>query len=219
MYNMEKMEKKVVSKDGMADNISPARGRLVVKLLRWPSQSGGGILMTDNYTMVRAEQYITEVIKIGAGTSSAEVGDLVIVSMYSGHHLHTKNDKLKVIQESDIVAFMKDPKEGARFDPETYTPGIGYVLVKFGEVLENVTAAGVIHGEVKTTSKADVATVSAEIVALGAPGEYQEVFDELSIGDTVVFESYVGLPLASLDITSKITYKVLYAFDVLGVVK
>jgi D-arabinose 1-dehydrogenase-like Zn-dependent alcohol dehydrogenase len=49
--------------------------------------------MPESYTVIRGQQYVTEVIAVGEDVKLVEKGDVAMVSMYSGHHVTTKQQK------------------------------------------------------------------------------------------------------------------------------
>jgi hypothetical protein len=50
--------------------------------------------MPESYTVIRGQQYVTEVIAVGRCEASGK-GDVAVVSMYSGHHVTTKQGTQK----------------------------------------------------------------------------------------------------------------------------
>jgi co-chaperonin GroES (HSP10) len=62
--------------------------------------------MPESYTVIRGQQYVTEVIAVGRCEASGK-GDVAVVSMYSGHHVTTKNRARKIISEGDILNYKK----------------------------------------------------------------------------------------------------------------
>ncbi|MCK5788598.1 MAG: hypothetical protein KAH32_06345 [Chlamydiia bacterium] len=186
----------------------------------WPAQTEGGIIGLDKYQVIRAEKLVCEVVGVGPDVTMVKVGDIVVASMYSGHHIVTNTGHAKVLLESDILIFKENSK--MLLDPSSYFPGIDYITVKIYSPKDIVSENGIIvpaHQLSAENSKQDVATRTAEVIRVGPAGTAKKNrYDKITEGTTVVFDSYVGLDLPVSDITDKFTYKIMYIWDVLAII-
>ena len=222
MNEVKNVEKTVMTAFSPVSEITPMKDRLVVKIKTWPAQNTAGLLVPESTVLIRAEQYITEVVTVGSNVKMVEKGDIVIVSMFSGHHIKTKvgDEKIKMIYDTDILTFKKntDMQKLASFNPETFTPGINYILVKVDES-EIITDSGIIINSGNSeASKSDVATLIGEVVTVGETTHTAKYVGDINKGDQVLFDAYVGLDLASVDAASDIKYKVMFSDSVLGII-
>jgi hypothetical protein len=90
--------------------------------------------MPESYTVIRGQQYVTEVIAVGEDVKLVEKGDVAVVSMY----LTSRNNKKQGTQnhpEGDILNYKKSSRneKTLSFDPKTFQPGINYILVEMIE--------------------------------------------------------------------------------------
>jgi co-chaperonin GroES (HSP10) len=203
-------------------SIRPVSNRLVAEIKTWPAQSEGGLFVTDSYSVVRAEQYITTIGEVGPDVSLVKKGDMAIVSMYSGHHIKTApgSPKIKIIYDTDILAYKteEDMITTDKFNPATFKPGINYILVQLEEESEIVSESGLItKTKGMTQSKNDVATMIGKIITLGVINKHCVACEAAVVGDHIVFDSFVGLELASYDISGSTKYRVMAADSILGV--
>jgi co-chaperonin GroES (HSP10) len=203
-------------------SIKPVINRLVAEIKSWPAQSEGGLFVTDSYSVVRAEQYITQIGDVGPDVKLVKKGDMAIVSMYSGHHIKTASGdpKIKIIYDTDILAYKT--KENMittdKFNPATFEPGINYILVQLEEESEVISESGIISQTKGTKqSKNDAATMIGKVITLGETNELCKTAGSVKVGDHIVFDSFVGLELASYDISSSTKYRVMFYDDTLGV--
>lgn len=203
--------------------IHPVGDRVLIQLKAWPSQSAEGIFVPDSYTIIRGEQYIAQVVEAGPEATIVSKGDVVVSSMYSGHHITTKSGHAKIISETDILAYKKEEKEMKHlsFDPKTFIPGMNYILVKLIEKKTIKTKSGIISsvGEDDPFSKNDVVTKTAEVIALGPINEYGKKFAGVEKGSTVILDAYVGIEMNPSEISSDDKYRVMMPNDILGYVK
>ena len=202
--------------------INPVDDRVLVTLKSWPKQSASGIFMPDEYVIIRGEQYITEVHKVGKDITIVKEGDVAIMSMYSGFHVTTKTGHAKIISETDILAF-KEKKEMEKvksFKPETFKPGINYILVKVFEKKTVRSDSGLITevGDDDAFSKNDVVTKTGEVLAIGPTNEYGKKFTTIKVGSKIIFDAYVGLQMNPAEVTDPSKYIVMYAADILGTI-
>lgn len=204
------------------DEIKPVGDKVLIALKSWPTQSVGGLFMPESHTIIRGEQYITQVIDTGEEVTTVSKGDIAVVSMYSGHHITTKSGHAKIISESDILVTKKEQKmqDVLSFNPKTFTPGINYILVKLIEKKTIVRESGIVSqvGEDDAFNKNDVVTKTAEVISLGPINEYGKKFAGIKEGTTVIFDAYVGMELNPAEVTDVDKYRVLYSFDILGFV-
>jgi len=200
------------------EEITPTPERTLVKLKSWPAQNEAGIFSLDSATVIRNEMYITECVKSTKFTK----GDVLITSMYSGFHIATKTEHAKVIWHSDILMYKskKEMDKKLSFEPSTFTPGIDYILVKIKNKTEVTTKAGIVvdlegSGE---QSKNDSITKIAEVVSIGEMKE-TKTSKKVKIGDIIVIDSFVGLPMNQNNTKPEYEYRIMYHFDILGFVK
>lgn len=202
------------------EEIIPVGDRIVVVLKSWPAQSINGIFMPESYTVVRGAMYVTEVVAVGSAVTIVEKGDVVVVNMYSGHHVTTKTGHAKIISESDILNFKKaaDMKKTLSFDPKTFSPGINYILVEMIEKKTVKSAGGIIMemGEDDAMNTTDVATKTAKVIAVGPTNEYGKKFENVNPGSVIIFDAYVGLPMNSADTSEAEKYRIMLSNDILG---
>jgi len=215
----EVKKKKLTTKLSM-DSIEPVDDLLLVTIKSWPAQTSSGLIVPDSYTVIKGEKYITEVHSVGENVKMVKPGDVVIVSMYSGHHIATSTGFGKLIRETDIIAHKKE--QNMILAPETFLPGMNYVLVKIEKEKELVTDAGIVvpasfAGNDK--SKQDVATVVAEVISVGPTNEYGKKFDQVKPGTKIVLDSYVGLDIPNMEVTDESIYRVVFSNDILGIIK
>jgi co-chaperonin GroES (HSP10) len=69
------------------EDIIPVGDRIVVQGLACTEYKGN---LPESYTVIRGQQYVTEVIAVGEDVKLVEK-ETAVVSMYSGHHVTTKN--------------------------------------------------------------------------------------------------------------------------------
>lgn len=204
------------------EQIKPNKNRATVNLKAWPSQSANGIFMPESYTIIRGELYVAEVANIGSECSMVKPGDMIILSMYSGHHITTKGGHSKIISDSDILLYKtkENMEKTLSFDPKTFTPGINYILLEMIERKTIKTDAGIIveSGDDDAFNKMDVATKSAKIVALGPVDKYGTKYPKSVIGKTVIVDAYVGIPMNAADVADSEKYKVILSNDILAFV-
>lgn len=205
------------------EDIHPLGDRILVTLKAWPAQSVKGIFMPESYTVVRSEQYVTEVVAVGEEVTLVNKGDVIVVSMYSGHHVTTKTGHAKIISQTDILTYKKaaDMAKTLSFDPKTFSPGINYILVELIEKKTIQSAAGIITqvGEDDKFNTVDVVTKTAKVVAIGPVNEYGKSFKQVEIGTMIVFDASVGLQMNTTDTADSEKYKVMFANDILGIIK
>lgn len=209
---------KVTTNDEL-EKVTPNPKGILVAIKSWPSQTTGGILVPDQYVMIRAEKYICEVIGVGSEVVLVEKGDVVVVSMYSGHHIVTKTGHAKIVHEGDILNYKKT--SGMELRPETYLPGIDYILIKIFTPKDIISDAGIVVPAHKLTndhSKQDVSTRTAEVLAVGSLTE-ESKYAFVTVGTKIIFDAYVGLDLPVEDITDEFSYKIMYIWDILATVK
>lgn len=214
--------KNLTANNNLSD-IKPVGDRILVTLKAWPAQSSNGIFMPESYTIIRGEQYVTEVVSVGEEVTLVEKGDIVVVNMYSGHHITTKTGHAKLISQSDILNYKKaiDMTKLASFDPKTFSPGINYILVELIEKKTIKSASGVIMqvGEDDAFNTTDVATKTAKVVAIGPTNEFGKKFEQVKVGTIIVLDAYVGIPMNTSDTADSEKYKVMLSNDVLGIIE
>jgi len=206
----------------LVENVKPTKGRILASVKSWPSQSDGGIIMSTGAVVIRGEQYVMEVEAVGEETHLVKKGDIVITSMYSGHHVPTEDGHVKLIQESDILVYKEKTKMDSveSFRPETFRPGLNFILIKITKSGEVTTDAGIITNidSAAKLSKADVATKTAEVLAVGPQNSSAGDVVLPEIGERIILDAWVGLPLNNTDITAKDEYKIMYSFDILATI-
>lgn len=219
MYKEVKKAKATLK--GSLEKVVPTGNGVMIAIKSWPAQSKGGVLVPDQYRVVRDEKYITEVLAVGEHVSIVKEGDIVVCSMYSGHHIaNDEKQHAKIIAETDILAH-KEKRGIMMYKAETFTPGIDYVLVKLETPKEIITAAGLVvpaHVIQGDNQKQDVATLSGEIVAMGPKGEDRKPFSNVKVGAKVIFDSYVGLDLPNIEVDDDVKYRIMYVWGVLAVI-
>jgi co-chaperonin GroES (HSP10) len=202
------------------DEIFPVADRIVVSLKAWPAQSIKGIFMPESYTVIRGEMYVTEVVAVGPEVTLVEKGDVVIVSMYSGHHVTTKTGHAKIISEGDILNFKKAAvmKKTLSFDPKTFEPGINYILIELIEKKTVRSAAGIIMemGEDDAMNTTDVATKTGKVLAVGPVNEFGKKHEKINVGSIIIFDAYVGIPMNAAEVTDSEKYRIMFGNDILG---
>lgn len=203
-------------------DVKPVGDKILVSLKSWPRQSAGGLFMPDEYVVIRGEQYIAEVEDIGDKVTMVAKGDATVLSMYSGHHITTKTGHAKIVSESDIIIFKKeaDMEKPLSFDPETFTPGINYILVKVFQKKTVRSEAGIITtvGDDDAFSKNDVVTKTGEVISIGNSNEYGRKYSQVTPGARIIFDSYVGIQMNPADVKSDDLYIVMLQTDILGVI-
>ena len=202
--------------------IIPVGDRIVVSLKAWPSQSSSGIFVPDSYTVIRGEKYIAEVEAVGEDVTIVDAGDMVILSMYSGHHITTKTGHAKIIRETDIFTFKakEDMEAPLSYRPETFQPGINYIMVELDKKKEVLTAGGILleTGDDGAFSQNDVTTKTATVVAIGPINEYGKQFEAIKVGARIIFDAYVGMALNATTTEDEGRYRVMFAADILAFV-
>jgi co-chaperonin GroES (HSP10) len=200
--------------------IIPNKNRAVIRLKSWPAQSSNGIFMPESYTVIRGELYVAQVESVGDSCKLLGEGDVVIVSMYSGHHLTTKGGHAKIISDSDILLYksknnMENPLS---YDPKTFKPGLNYILVEMIDKKTIKTEGGIIveAGDDDAFNKVDVATKSAKVIAVGETNEFGVKYDRDIVGETIIIDSYVGLNMNASDTADSEKYKVILSNDILA---
>lgn len=214
-----KNAKNLTAKNDLKD-IHPVGNGLLVSLKSWPAQSAEGIFMPESYTVIRGEQYITQVEEVGSEVKNVSRGDVVIVSMYSGHHITTKTGHAKFIKETDILAFKKqdEMKEHLSFDPTTFVPGVNYILVELIENKTTKTESGIITevGDDDAFNKNDVVTKTGKVMSIGPVNEFGKKFPEVKKGSVIIFDAWVGMDMNPSEVTADKKHKIMYATDILG---
>lgn len=214
--------KNLTASVNMAD-IVPNEGRILVRIKAWPAQSEGGILTPNNYTIIRGEQYITQIEKVADNVSLVKEGDVAIVSMYSGFHVATKTGHAKILNETDVLAYKtgEEMNKNLNFNPETFEPGVNYILIELDNSKEVKTEAGIIASvdSLDTGNKNDSITKQAKVLKVGPTNDYGKQFKAPNVGDKIIIDSFVGIPLNNMDVKSKKEYRIMYLFDVLGFIK
>lgn len=200
------------------DNVEPTGNGVLIAVKSWPTQTAAGIIVPDGNVVIRGEKYVTEVIDVGENVSIVEKGDVVVMSMYSGHHIATDSGHAKIIRDTDILTFKKETT--MLLHPETFTPGINYMLVKITKEKEIITDAGLVipTSSFSNKSKQDVATTTGEVVSIGDSNEYGKKFDNVKVGSTVIFDSYVGLDVPMADASGNTRFLVMYVESAIGVI-
>lgn len=205
-----------------AEEIKPVGDKLLITLKAWPAQSVNGVFVSDSYTMIRGEMYVSEVVSVGEDVKIVSAGDVAIFSMFSGHHVTTKSGHSKIVSESDIITYKskENMESPLSFNPETFNPGINYILVKVEKPTEIKTEGGIILDKQSdgAFSKNDVVTKTGVIIALGETNEYGKKYASATIGTTIIFDSYVGLGLNTADVASADEYLVMFANDILATI-
>jgi co-chaperonin GroES (HSP10) len=205
------------------DEIIPVGTRLLASLKAWPAQSIGGIFVPDSYTVIRGEQYVTEVVAVGPDVNLVGKGDAAIVSMYSGHHVTTKTGHAKILSDSDILLYRKaeDMKKQPTFNPQHWSPGINYILVEMIEKKAVKSEGGIIveRGDDDPFNTVDVATKSAVVIAIGPTNQYGTVHPDAVVGSTIVIDAHVGLNMNSERTQESEKYRIIFGADVLAVIK
>lgn len=200
--------------------VKPVGDRILISLKSWPSQSSAGLFVPDSYTVIRGEKYIAEIEDIGEDVTMVGVGDMVIISMYSGHHITTKTGHAKIIKEADIFTFKskEDMETPLSYRPETFKPGINYIMVKVDKKKEVLTEGGILveTGDDGAFSQNDVTTKTATVVGIGPTNEYGKQFDAVKVGARVIFDAYVGMALNATTTEDEGLYRVMFAADVLA---
>lgn len=217
---LKEVKKMSLTAKAELDDVVPMGDNVTVVIKSWPSQSESGILAPDSYTVIRGEKYVTQVVSIGEDVKYLKEGDVAIMSMYSGHHIATKTGHGKIVPESEIMAF----KEGENMilSPEKYTPGINYILVKITKEKELITESGLVVPTFSLnndSSKQDVSTIVGEVVSFGPVNKYGKEYKQVKVGSTIIFDSYVGLDLPNMDVSGDTVYRMMYASDILGIIK
>ena len=199
-------------------DITPTADRTLLKIKAWPAQNDAGIFSLEAATVIRNEMYVAEAI---TSTKYGE-GDILITSMYSGYHVATKAEHAKIIWHSDVLMYKskKEMDKNLSFEPETFTPGLDYILVKIKNKTEVTTDGGIIvdiegSGE---QSKNDSITKLAEVVSIGEMKEAKTGYS-VKIGDKIIIDSFVGLPMNQNNTKPEYEYRIMYHFDILGFIK
>ena len=199
-------------------DITPTADRTLIKLKSWPAQNAAGIFSLDATTVIRNEMYVAESIT----STKYNKGDILITSMYSGYHVTTKTEHAKIIWHSDVLMFKskKEMDKNLSFEPETFTPGLDYILVKIKNKTEVKTDGGIIvdlEGS-EEQSKNDSITKIAEVVSIGETKE-TKVGHDVKVGDKVIIDNFVGLPMNQSTTKPEYEYRIMYHFDILGFIK
>lgn len=222
---MDNMLKEVqpmkVSAKTKLSKINPTGNGVMVAIKSWPSQNMSGIIVPDSYVAIRGEKYVTEVVKVGPDVDMVKPGDAVICSIFSGHHLATAEKHAKVIRETDILVF-KDKEGIMTFKPESFKPGKGYILIKIPEKVDMTTESGLFIPAATIGSdhqKQDVATVTAEVLAIGPESDLARPFTEVQIGAKVIVDSYAGLDIPQADASDGNIYRIMYMWDVIATIE
>jgi co-chaperonin GroES (HSP10) len=217
---LKEVTKKSLTTDVGIEDIMPVGDKILVVIKSWPAQTLQGIIVPDSFSVIKGEKYIAEVLRVGEDITIVKKGDAVIVSMYSGHHVATKTGFGKIISETDIIAHKKE--SNMILDPETFKPGMNYILVKITKEKEIVTEGGIVLQASmlnNDSSKQDVSTTTGEVIAIGETNEYGKKFNQVNVGTKIIFDSYVGLDLPTMEASGDTIYKVMFAQDILGIVK
>lgn len=204
------------------EQIKPVGNNIVVRLKAWPAQSQNGVFVSDSYTVIRGEMYVTEIVAVGEDVKIVKAEDVAILSMYSGHHVTTQSGHSKIISESDILIYKskEDMDKPQAFDPATFNPGINYVLVKVEKPREIKTDGGILLSQQSdgAFSKNDVVTKTGNILAFGKTNEYGKKYKQAKVGSKIIFDSYVGLKLNVTDVADPDEYLVMLSNDILATV-
>ena len=211
---------KNLTAENALNEIHPVGNKVMVSLKSWPTQSSGGIFVPGSYTVIRGEKYIAEIEEVGEEVKLIEKGDMVVLSMYSGHHITTKTGHAKIVTESDVIIYKKkeNMETPLSYHPETFKPGINYILVEINRPKEHMTDSGIITSTGNDTafSNNDVVTKSGTVLAIGPTNEYGKAFDKVEIGSKIIFDAYVGMPLNATTTEDEGKYMVMFAADVLA---
>lgn len=202
-------------------NIRPVGDNVLISLKTWPAQNDAGLLVPDSYTVIRGEMYIAEVLRVGETVSHVRKGDVVIISMFSGHHVTTITGHAKVIKETDVIMYKSVEKDALMsYEPTTFTPGINYMMVEMSRKAMSVTKSGIIAemGDDAAFSKNDSVTASGTVLGIGPLNKYGTLYGSIKNGDVVIFDSYAGLNVNTSDITDIDKYKIVLVDQPIAVV-
>ena len=206
----------------LGKDINPVDDRMVIRIKSWPGQYASGIFVPESSTVIRNELYVAEILKAGPEAKKIGVDSMILVSMYSGYHIHTKEDLVKIISETDILAFKKvtSMKAQPSFDPKTFKPGINNILVKVKINDMQVSDSGLVTGlgDIDPISKNDAPTQVAEVLAIGPQNEFGKKYKGVKKGSHIVIDSYVGIEIPKIDVKESVIYKIMLSTDVLGYV-
>lgn len=211
-----------------AEKVTPIPGKLLVAIKAWPAQSESGIFMPESHTIIRGELYVTEVIKSNIIGNEYKRGDIIIVSMYSGQHINSEGVKAKIISEGDILMFKtkENMDKDKSFEPKTFTPGVNYMLVREENGKEVKTKGGIIisKGSQESALKNDYVTKVSEVIKKGKEKKIEGMnissyFGAIDINDTIITDTFVGIPMNQGNITPKYTYNIMYIFDAIALLE
>jgi co-chaperonin GroES (HSP10) len=203
-------------------SVRPAKGRILIGIKVWPAQSIGGIFVAESYTVIRNNKYIAEVLEIGEGVTCVKKGHAVTVTAFAGYHVATKTGHAKIVSDTDILSSKENlnMNEINAFAPESFKPGINYLLVKIKNIKENVTDSGIVVSTGVQQSKNDAITRVAEVVAVGDLNDYGKQYAPApKVGTNAIIDNFVGDRVNDVDTDPGYEYKVIYIFDILGWVK
>ena len=204
------------------ETITPGYGRLATQLKAWPTQSVSGIIQPDSYTMIRGDLYLARVLKSSETIEDIKKGDAAIFSSFSGYHIQTKESLVKILNETDILAYkhMEEAEKGIVIDPRTFTPGLDCILVSLLKEDQKVTEAGIIHNldGKQEQDTPDAHSKTAVIEKIGRITSASKGAEAVKVGKAILLSSYVGTELPQHEVTSKIKYRIMYINDILGYV-
>lgn len=224
---MKKIE--IKGKQLTTKNVTPTKGKILIAIKSWPSQSKEGIIINaETHTVIRGELYVSEVIKSSIENSKYKKGDIIIVSMYSGNHINTSDAKTKIISEGDILMYKtkEEMNKTKSFAPDSFTPGINYILVKEKTIKEVTTTGGIIISKKiqEDTDKTDYATKVTTVVKIGDIKKIEGMNIEeypkmIKIGTEIITDTFVGLPMNQQNTSPEYIYNIMYIFDAIGIIE
>ena len=191
---------------------TPANDQVIVKIIKEPKKTAGGILIPDSVGYVEqggeSDFYKVEIIKytdkavaINPDLKEYKYG---IVSIFAGSYLMTTEGSYKVIPAFMLVAMTNDDK----FSVKNIVPTVNRILVR--EVPEeDTTETGIYVGD-STKDPREKETLEGKILKIGKLAE-----EDLNIDSTAIYDPFVGNVLPRLsDVEKNINYKVVHEHDI-----
>lgn len=203
------------------ENVMPAQGKVLIKIKAWPAQSHEGIFAPNDHIIIRGEKYIAEVLAVGKNVTAFRAGQIITSSMYAGYHVATEDGHAKILTDTDILTFKenKNMDNVGAFNPETFNPGINFVLVAINTAKEEKTAAGIIVNTAREQSKNDAITKLGKVLKIGDQNAYGSQFSMPAVGSHVIIDGTVGDKLNDVTTQNDMEYRVVFVFDILGYLK
>ena len=203
------------------ESITPASGRVLIAIKTWPAQNQDGIFVPDSYTVIRNNKYIAEVIAVGENVLTYKVGHVVTISSFAGYHVATKTGHGKIVSDTDILTFknIENMNDTAGFKPETFNPGINFMLVEFDAKKEQTTDSGIVVNTAREQSKNDTISMVGKVLKVGDVNDYGKTLQLPLTDDIVVLDGHVGDRVNDTSVNTDKEYKVVHIGDILGYIK